>query len=156
MTPGPAHKAMAEETGTWSNDLNFWPAPGAPAAKMNVTCETKMIMGGLYQDMYYTGTMEGMPFEGRSTLSYNNATGEYTNTWIDNMGTGMMVVKGKAAPGAKSYTLVGEVADPLTGKMIKIRQVYTIVDANTRKLEMFDTKNGEKEYKSMEIIMKRK
>jgi hypothetical protein len=43
----------------------------------------------------------------------------------------------------------------MNGKKTPYRETYTIVDANTRKMEMFDTKNGQ-EYKSMEIIMKRK
>ncbi len=70
------------------------------------------------------------------------------------MGTGVLVLKGKMDKGSKSMTMKGDMVNPLTGKTSPYRQVYTIVDANTRKFEMFDTKNG-KEFKSMEIIMKR-
>jgi hypothetical protein len=31
-----------------------------------------------------------MPFEGRGTEAYDNITKQYVNTWIDNMGTGIM------------------------------------------------------------------
>jgi hypothetical protein len=35
-----------------------------------------------------------MPFEGISTLGYDNAKKTFFSTWIDNMGTGMMVMEG--------------------------------------------------------------
>ena len=43
----------------------------------------------------------------------------------------------------------------MNGEKTPYRETYTFVDANTRKMEMFDTKGGKK-YKSMEIVMKRK
>ncbi len=50
---------------------------------------------------------------------------------------------------------MGTMVDPITGKERKVREVYTIVDDNTRKMEMFETVDGGEEYKSMEIVMKR-
>lgn len=155
MTPGEPHKLMAEETGTWTADMTFWHGPGAPAEKAKSTAEVKMILGGRYQEMNYKGNMMGMPFEGRSTLSYDNATKEYKNTWIDNMGTGMMFAKGKMSADGKAIEFNGEMVDPVSAKAKPWREIYTIVDANTRKMEMFDTRDG-KEFKSMEIVMKRK
>lgn len=154
-TPGEPHKMMAGEVGSWTNDMSFWDPSSKEPMKATSVCEVKMILGGRYQDMMYKGDMMGMPFEGRATLAYDNVTKEYTSTWIDNMGTGMMVMKGKMKPGSKSLELYGDMTDPMSGKTIKCREVYTIVDANTRRMEMFDTKNG-KEHKSMEIVMKRK
>jgi hypothetical protein len=154
-TPGEPHKAMAAETGSWTNDMTFWQEPGGQPMKATSTCEVKMILGGRYQEMKYTGNIMGMDFEGQSLLGFDNATKEYTSTWIDNMGTGVLVLKGKMDKGSKSMTMTGDMVNPVTGKTSPYRQVYTIVDANTRKFEMYDTKNG-KEFKSMEIVMKRK
>ncbi|MNL20809.1 hypothetical protein D3C87_1420730 [compost metagenome] len=114
-----------------------------------------MILGGRYQEAIYNGTMMGQPFEGKSTLAYNNASKEFTTTFIDNMGTGMMVAIGKYDEASKSMNLKGEMVSPLNGKKTPYREVYTFIDANTRKMEMYDTKKGE-EYKSMEITMTRK
>ena len=97
----------------------------------------------------------GQPFQGKSTLAYNNSSKEYTTTFIDNMGTGMMVAVGKFDEKTKSMELKGDMVNPVNGKKTPYREIYTIVDASTRKMEMFDVKNGE-EYKSMEIIMKKK
>ena len=154
-TPGNSHKMMAEETGTWNCDMSFWMGPDAKAEKATSTANIKMILGGRYQETNFNGTMMGQPFEGKSTLGYNNASKEYTSTFIDNMGTGMMVVTGKYNEKNRTVEFKGAMVNPVNGKKTPYREVYSIVDANTRKIEMFDTKNGE-EYKSMEIVMKKK
>lgn len=155
MTPGDAHKMMADEAGSWNNQMTFWHDANSPAEKAASTAEIKMIMGGRYQESNYKGTMMGMPFEGRGTLAFDNATKEYTSTWIDNMGTGMMVMKGKMNADGKSMELHGEMVDPMDNKPMKCREVYTMVDANTRKMEMFCSGKGS-EYKMMEIVMTKK
>ncbi len=155
MTPGEAHKMMADEAGTWTADMTFWHGPDSPAQKATTTANIKMIMGGRYQQSDYKGNVMGMPFEGHGMLAFDNAAKEYTSTWIDNMGTGIMVMKGKMSGDNKTIELHGEMMDPARGKAVKCREVYTIVDDNTRKMEMFDNKGG-KEYKMMEIMLKRK
>lgn len=154
-TPGNPHKLMADEVGTWNCDMTFWSEANGKPEKAASVAVIRMILGGRYQEADYKGTMMGQPFEGKSTLAYNNASQEYTTTFIDNMGTGMMVAMGKYDEKTKSMELKGEMVNPLNGKKTPYREVYTIVDPTTRKMEMFDTKNGT-EYKSMEIIMKKK
>ncbi|SHH25791.1 DUF1579 domain-containing protein [Flavobacterium johnsoniae] len=154
-TPGNPHKLMADEVGTWNCDMTFWSEANGKPEKATSVAVIRMILGGRYQEADYKGTMMGQPFEGKSTLAYNNASQEYTTTFIDNMGTGMMVAMGKYDEKTKSMELKGEMVNPLNGKKTPYREVYTIVDPATRKMEMFDTKNGT-EYKSMEIIMKKK
>jgi len=154
-TPGEMHKMMATETGKWNCEMTFWEHEGAEPQKSTCTADIKMAMGGRYQVGDYKGKMMEMDFEGKSTMAYNNASNEFTSSWIDNMGTGMMVMKGKMNADGKSMTLHGEMTDPLTKGVCKTREVYTVVDDNTRKMEMFDTKDNAKEYKSMELVMKR-
>ncbi|AWA30442.1 hypothetical protein HYN48_10265 [Flavobacterium magnum] len=50
----------------------------------------------------------------------------------------------------------GESMDPMTKKMKKVRETWTMVDNDTQKMEMFETAPDGKEYKSMEIVMRRK
>ncbi|MTH17910.1 DUF1579 domain-containing protein [Flavobacterium sp. LC2016-01] len=154
-TPGEPHKIMADEVGTWTCDMTFWYEPNGKPEKASSTANVKMLLGGRYQETDYKGTIMGSPFEGKGTLAYNNVSKEYTNTFIDNMGTGMMVATGKYDEGSKTIELKGEIVNPVSGKKAPYRELYTIVDATTRKMEMFDTKNGA-EYKSMEIVMKKK
>ncbi|MWB93746.1 DUF1579 domain-containing protein [Flavobacterium sp. GA093] len=154
-TPTTPHKMMAEETGTWNCDMTFWMEANAKPEKATSVAEIKMILGGRYQESNYSGTMMGQPFEGKSLLAYNNSSKEYTTTFVDNMGTGMVVATGKYDEKTKSIEFKGEMVNPVNGKNIPYREIYTIVDAKTRKMEMFDTKNGQ-EFKSMEIIMNKK
>ncbi|MCW4470895.1 DUF1579 domain-containing protein [Flavobacterium sp. MFBS3-15] len=155
MTPGDAHKMLAAENGTWSNEMTFWHDANAQPEKAMSTSVSKMILGGRYQETNYTGEMMGMQFEGRSTVAYDNAIKQYVSTWIDNMGTGMMVMKGVMAEDGKSIEFNGEMVDPVTGKAEMCRELYTIVDDKTRKMEMFSG-SGEKQFKAMEIVMKKK
>lgn len=154
-TPGNPHKMMADEVGTWNCDMTFWSEANGKPEKATSIAVIRMILGGRYQEADYKGTMMGQPFEGKSTLAYNNASEEYTTTFIDNMGTGMMVAMGKYDENKKSMELKGEMVNPVNGKKTPYREVYTIVDPKTRKMEMYDVKNGS-EYKSMEIVMTKK
>lgn len=154
-TPGNPHKMMADEVGTWNCDMTFWSEANGKPEKATSVAVIRMILGGRYQEADYKGTMMGQPFEGKSTLAYNNASEEYTTTFIDNMGTGMMVAMGKYDESKKSMELKGEMVNPVNGKKTPYREVYTIVDPKTRKMEMYDVKNGS-EYKSMEIVMTKK
>lgn len=155
MTPGDMHKMLAEETGKWDVTMTFWMDANAKPETSKSTAESKMIMGGRYQEIVFKGNLMGMQWEGKNTVAYNNQTKEFTSTFIDNSGTGMMVATGSYNPATKTINYKGEMADPMTGKMVQFKEVYTIVDAKTRRLTNYDTKDG-KEFKSMEIVMKRK
>jgi uncharacterized protein DUF1579 len=155
-TPGPMHKMLADETGNWTADTKMWMDPTKKPEVSTMKAEIKMILGGRYQEAKYTGTFMGQPFEGKSMVGYNNASGEFSQTWVDNMGTGIMSMNGKYDSATKTASYTGDCVDPMTKKSKKIRQTYQIVDANTRKMESFDVGPDGKEYKSMEIIMHRK
>lgn len=155
-TPGDMHKMLADEEGKWNCDMTFWMTPDGPPEKYTTGCEVKMILGGRYQQSTYSGDMMGMPFEGIATVAYNNTTNQFTSTWIDNMGTGMMILKGTYNGNTRTTTLEGTTMDPITKTEKQVREIYDIVDENTRKMQMFETPKGGEEYKTMEIIMTRK
>ena len=89
-------------------------------------------------------------------VDYDNASEEIVSTWIDNMGTGMMVNKGKYDEATKTSTFYGEMVDPVTKKAKKIKEVITYIDDNNQKMEMFDVSEDGKEFKSMQVVSKRK
>lgn len=158
-TPGKEHQMMAENDGAWIGDITMWQKPGGPAMKMTGTAENKMILGGRYQQATYKGMMMGMPFEGISTLAFDNAKKVYISTWIDNMGTGVMQGEGKWDEASKSLTISGNMVDPARGdgKECHFREVMTYTDKDHNTMEMYvpDTETG-KEFKSMEIKYTRK
>jgi len=105
MTPGDMHKMLAESEGEWNEDITMWMVPGAPPTKSTATAVNKMILGGRYQQSMHTGSFNGMPFEGMSTLAYDNAKKVYFTTWIDNMSTGIMQMEGPWNESTKTMEL---------------------------------------------------
>ncbi len=157
MTPSQAHENLAKETGKWTAEMKFWNAytPDAPAETMQSTAEYKMILDNHYQEGIYKGEMWGMPFEGRSIVAFDNAKQEYISTWIDNMGTGLMVMRGTLDKTSNTVTLQGTMYDPVLQKDKKQKEVITYIDEDTQKMEMFDIDDNGKEFKTMEILSKR-
>ncbi len=155
MTPGEMHKMLADETGTWDCEMTIWMEPGAEPQKFKSVAEVKMILGGRYQESTYKGEMMGQPFEGKSFVGYNNASKQFTTTFMDNMGTGIMVSTGTYDKATKTIKSKGEAVNPIDGSKTPYRENYTFVDKNNNKLEMFDVKDG-KEFKSLELVMKRR
>lgn len=98
--------------------------------------------------------MMGQPFEGQGTLAWDNARKILISTWIDNMGTGVMYMEGTWDNASKSATLKGKTIDPGTGKDMDVKEVFTAIDDNTQKMEMFMIQDG-KEFKTMEIMFTR-
>jgi len=154
MTPGDVHKMIAKWDGKWKEEVTMWMQPGAPPTKSTATCVNKMVLGGRYQQSNHTGNMMGQPFEGQGTLAWDNARKMLISTWIDNMGTGIMYMEGTWDNASKSATMKGKTTDPSTGKEMDVKQIFTAVNDNTQKLEMFMNMGGE-EFKTMEIMLTR-
>ena len=152
MTPSDIHKEMAKWDGEWTEDIQTWMAPGAPPQSMQASCVNKMVMGGRYQEGKHTGNFMGMPFEGFSTTGYDNARKILVSSWVDNMGTGMMIGEGPWDEKTQTVTIKGTMMDPMTGKPCNFREIFKVVDNEHQVLEMYapDPATG-KEFKTMEI-----
>ena len=94
MTPGEGQKLLASMDGKWTTESSFWMEENAPAQKSTGTCENKMILGGRYQQSTHKGDMSGMPFEGIGITGFDNIRKVFVNSWVDNMGTGIMYLEG--------------------------------------------------------------
>jgi hypothetical protein len=156
MTPGDMHKMMATWDGTWNSEISLWEKPGAPPQKSTGTAVNKMVLGGRYQETVNTGNMMGMPFEGHGTLGYDNTRKVFEETWIDNMGTGIMKMSGPWDAATKSVMLTGKAIDPMSGKEIDYKQSFSVVDNDTQLLTMYGNTPEGKEFKMMEIKYMRK
>ena len=156
MTPGDMHKMMAKWDGTWTGDISMWMYPGEPMQKSTGSAVNKMIMNGLYQESNHTGLMMGMPFNGKSTVGFDNHRKEFVSTWVDNMGSGIMVMRGPWNEATKTMNLKGTMVDPGTKNDTEVRETFRIVDDNTQELEMFVMTPDGKEFKTMNIKFTRK
>jgi hypothetical protein len=157
-TPGDMHKMMASWDGKWEGEMTSWSAPGAKPEVSKSSDVSKMIMGGRYQVTNVSGTMMGQPFEGMSTLAYDNAKKVFISTWIDNMGTGLMKMEGPWDATTKSITLTGKMVDPSAGtaKESDYKQIIKIVDDKNQVMEMYAPGPDGKEFKMMEAKYTRK
>jgi Protein of unknown function (DUF1579) len=155
-TPGEMHKMLASSDGKWTTDITMWISPTAPPQKSTGTCENKMVLGGRYQQSMHKSSMGGMPFEGMGTVGYDNSKKMFFSTWIDNMGTGMMMMEGPYDAATKTMNLKGKMRDCTTDKDCDVREVFKIIDDKNQMMEMYSTEPGGKEMKVMELKLTRK
>jgi hypothetical protein len=101
--------------------------PGNPT-KSTATATFKMIFNGLYQLGEYSGIMMGQPFEGQGILAYDNAKKQFVNTWIDNMGSGVVYMTGTLDDKANTLYLRGTQTDPVTEIMFRHSQEIKFVN----------------------------
>jgi hypothetical protein len=156
MTPGPEHKMLADASGSFDADVTMWMAPGGPETKSKISCENKMLFNGLYQESKCKGTMMGMPFEGLSTVAFDNHKKKYISTWIDNMGSGMMVMEGTWDAATKTVNFAGKMMDPATATEMDCRETFAVLDKDHQLLEMYCKGADGKEFKTMQINYRRK
>lgn len=156
ITPGPMHQWLASHSGTWESEVSMWMDPAAPATKSASTDVVTMSMNGLFQIGNFTSTMMGMPFQGQSTLGYDNAKKLFMLCWIDVMSSGMILMTGTYDEKTKTLTLTGTQTDPLSGKDVPIRQVNVYHDADSYTMYMYGAGPDGKEFKFMEGLYKRK
>jgi hypothetical protein len=155
--PGEHHKHLGNLAGKWKVTGKSWMAPGQPPTDMSGSMEASWILGGRYLQEVHKGSFMGKPFEGRSLDGYDNTTHEYFSTWVDNMGTGVMVFRGSCDDPCKVLTETAEGPDPISGKVMKTKSVTTFVDPDTYRFEMYLVGIGKdgQDAKMMEIVAKR-
>jgi hypothetical protein len=119
-------------------------AADKPLMKSKAVNVQSSAMGGRYVIGKFTGTMMGQPFEGMSTMGYDNAKKLFTSTWIDNMGTGIVHLTGTYDEAAKTLNLKGHQTDPMTGKDSEMREEMKMIDDNTYIMTMYGDMGGKK------------
>lgn len=154
IQPGPEHKLLTKMVGKWNAVGKMWMDPAAPPAESQGTMEYVSVLEGRYFQGTYLGNWMGMPFEGRSVDGFDRFAKEYFSYWYDNMGTGMMAMRGTASADGKVVTMKGTAFDPMVGAEASFKTVTTWVDDNTIHYEMYSLKGGE-EIKAMEMTYTR-
>jgi hypothetical protein len=131
-----------------------------PPSESKVSSVARTVMGGRYLIEDVKGTIDvggqPMPFEGMSTMGYDNMKKQYFSTWIDNMNTGVWSERGTCDGTGKVITTTGRNFDIQAGGDRETKSIITIVDANTRKIEMFTPGEGGKMWRNAELLYTRK
>jgi len=156
-TPGPQHQAMQKWVGDWDCTVKYQMDPSQPWQEAKSTATITSLLDGRYVQEVSTGEMMGQPFTGMGVYGFDNVTGKYVSTWIDNMGTGIMHSEGTSDATGKTITWNATMSDPMTGKATKERMVTTMVDDDHHTFEMYGVPpGGKKEMKMMTIDYARK
>jgi uncharacterized protein DUF1579 len=156
-TPGPQHAMLSKMAGEWTCTVKYQMDPSQPWQESQSTATITSLMDGRYIQEMDSGQMGGMPFNGMGLYGFDNVSGKYVSTWIDNMGTGIMTSVGTADAAGKVITWSGSMNDPVTGKPTKERMVTTVIDDDHHTFEMFAVPpGGKKEMKMMTIDYVRK
>ena len=155
-TPSDGHKRLASLAGTWSTKSRFWVTPGAPPQENAGAAQIEWVLGGRYLQQTFTGEYMGKPFHGIGYWAYDNIKKKYLSAWMDDLGTSIMQMTGSMDKAGKTLTTTGAIAEVITKKPIKVKEVLTLVDAEHFTDEMWTTGSDGKASKSFEIAYTRK
>ncbi|MHC4844549.1 MAG: DUF1579 family protein [Planctomycetota bacterium] len=154
MTPGPQHAALASTAGRWNVHIQHKMTPDAPMMESRAAAEFEAFADGRYLIERVSGDSPMGPFEGFGFTGFNNRTGLYFNTWLDNTGTGAMVSEGEGDDHARLIRYTGTFDDPVSGGTTSFRAERRVVNDNTFLYEMWLEMGGQ-EFKSMTITYTR-
>ena len=108
---------LASTAGTFSYIVKMWMDPKGNPSESTGTATRKAIMDGRYVTGEYSGTfkmpgadgkMKDMNFKGMSLDAYDNVKQKFVSSWIDNMGTGIMMLDGTYDAATKTFTYAGD------------------------------------------------
>ena len=156
--PGAEHKALDPLVGEFEGSVKFWMAPGTDPMESKATIKREWILDGRFVIEHVNG--EGMgggpPFKGLGIVGYSNMDKKYESVWCENMATHMSFASGTYDATKKTFTLVGDMLDPATGK--KVKQTSTLDVSNPDREVMTGTCPGPdgKPMKNFEGVFERK
>jgi hypothetical protein len=151
------HKLLASTAGTYSYVVKMWMDPKGQPTESKGTATRKAIMDGRYVSGEYTGKfempgadgkMKAMNFIGMSMDGYDNVKKKFVSGWVDNMGTGIMMLDGTYDAATKTFTYTGDY-EMMPGVKEKVREIIKITDKGMT-MEYYEDR-GQGEAKTMEI-----
>jgi hypothetical protein len=153
--PGPEHKVLEMDAGTWEATVETFTGPGAPPMVSKGSEVNTIGCAGLCLISDFKGDFGGTPFHGHGTTTWDPARKKYVGTWTDSMSTGLALAEGTYDPTTRTATSFMEGPD-MTGKVTKSRSTVVYKDPNTRVMSMFTTGPDGKEFQMMKISYTRK
>ena len=154
------HKLLKDSVGTWSYTVKMW-MNGDPSSKPEESrgiATRKAIMDGRFVVMDVAGRMQmpgadgkmkSMTFKGHGLEGYDNVKKKFVGTWMDNMGTGIMMSEGDYDPATKTFTYNAEV-EPMPGMKTAVREVLKMTDKSHMTFEWYENRGGQ-DVKTLEI-----
>jgi hypothetical protein len=149
--PGPEHAHLKVLEGTWDAQMKM----AGEEAPLPAVMTCKMTCGGLWLASEFLADVPGFKFEGRGLDTYDPAKKEYVAVWADSMSTRPMQLAGTFDEKTKTLTMKGE-GPGTDGKLVKVKNVTTIQDADHHKFAMYTIGDDGKESLQLTIEYTRK
>ena len=114
--PGENHKILEESVGSWTYTTKFWMSAdtNTPPMESSGTAVHKANHGRTLFPIRSHGQDAGMPgadgkmmdmdFHGMEIDGFDNVKKKFVSSWVDNMGTGIMLSEGTYDPATKTIT----------------------------------------------------
>lgn len=153
--PGPEHKLLADDEGTWDASVEVFMAPGMPPA-VSKGVETNTVgCGGLCLITDFKGEMgPGQPYHGHGVATWDPAKKKYIGSWTDSMSSGLAIGESTYDPATK--TITGSMDGPdATGKIVRMRSIVEYKDG-ARVFSMYGPGADGKEALAMRITYTRR
>ncbi len=157
LKPGASHKRLDHFVGDWDVEMKVW--MGGPGSEPTVTpgkSTIKWVLGGLYLQEEYKGSMMGQPYEGIGMQGFNNTRNMYEGTWASSMDTHIYTMKGTWPPDSKVINYYGEMDEPMLnvyGRTVNYRT--TILSKDKHRFEIFDLAVAP-DFKVIELVYTRR
>lgn len=123
--PQKEHEWLKQLEGEWVTDSKAIVEPGKPAVKCTGT-ESVRSLGGFWTVGEMKGDFMGMTMTGIMTIGYDPQKKKYVGTWVCPMCDLMFKYEGTVE--GKVLTLETEGPNPLTGKLVKMRDTFEVKD----------------------------
>lgn len=164
MKPGPNHKMLGEMVGDWTYTAKMWEDPAGKPNETTGTAKYTSLLDGRFVQGEHAGKMQ-MPgpdgkmmdfdFRGIGITGYDSIKKKFVNTWIDNMGTGIMMAEGTYDAATKTFTYNAE-CEMMPGTKTKVKEVIKCIDKDNHVFEWYDNMGSADLVKKMEITYTRK
>jgi hypothetical protein len=155
MSMNDHHAALQPLAGMFRADVTVWNAPGAEPMQATGEAVNELLYDGRFLRRSYTGSIGGMTLEGSGTWGYNNITKQYESTWTDSLSTSIIWATGQPDENHTRFVLRFSITDPYSGEAVQVREVWTIIGANTHVQEMFIELPDGTEWQNLRTVFKR-
>ncbi|HEY8506501.1 MAG TPA: DUF1579 domain-containing protein [Gemmataceae bacterium] len=126
-TPQKEHQWLAQLEGEWECTGEGVFDPNQPPVKSTATENVRSI-GGFWTVSEVKGECMGGSFTGLMTLGYDSKKKKYVGTWVCSGCDCLWEYEGTLDPSGKVLTLETEGPCPMTGKVVKMRDVIELKD----------------------------
>lgn len=153
-SPGEPHARLGQMEGDWDLEIRMWMDPDAPPTVETGTATSRMEFGGRFLVEEVRSSFMGQPFRGLGTHGYNNLTGEYEATWIDDHSTAIHSYRGQMH--GNELVMSSRYQDAVTAEWKEMRGVLKLVSPDQMEYVSYEVADDGSERKVMEITYRKR